>query len=118
MRYIILLLLCAPLILLALLNLVTIYKLGKISKQKFIGQITFWSILLIFLVGSFPLYNYINERPVLDSHELSLFDIAQTTVIIFMLYAFNTLRRKIDDTERRLRDLHQEISIILSDKKI
>lgn len=114
MRYITLLLLCAPLIFIALLNLVTVYKLGKISKDKFVGQIMFWSILLICLVGSFPLYNYLNGRPVFDSHELSLFDIVQTTVIIFILYALNTLRRKLDDSERRLRDLHQELSIKLS----
>ena len=115
MRYIVLLLLCAPLIFLALLNLVTVYKLGRISKQKFVGQILFWSVLLVCLVGSFPLYNHLNGRPIFDSHELSLFDIIQTAVIIFMLYAFNNLRRKLEETERRLRDLHQETSILLSD---
>lgn len=115
MRYLILIALCTPFIAIALLNLITLYKLGKVSRRKFIRQLIFWSVMLVCLIGSYPLYNHLNDRPLLDSHELGLFDIVQTAVIIFMLYALNTARRKLDDTERRLRDFHQETSILLSE---
>jgi hypothetical protein len=50
---------------------------------------------------------------------LSLFDIVQTTAIVLLFYIVNTQRQRIDQNERRVRDLHQELSIKLSahDKK-
>lgn len=115
MRYTILLLLNTPLVLMALLGLITNYKLRKITKTRFIWQILFWITILVVIIISFPIYNLITDRPALESSELSFFDIIQTTVIVFLLYIMNTQRQKIDAAERRLRDLHQEISIRLSE---
>lgn len=114
MRYIILLLLNLPIIFLALLNIVTQYKMHRITKARLRHQLTLWIIILVVLVSSFPLYNYLSGKPVLDSSELSLFDIVQTTAITFLLYAINHQRQQIERTERTLRDLHQELSIKLS----
>ena len=117
MRYLILVLLNMPIILLALFNIVTQYKLKKVSKQRFQHQVFLWSIILVVLVFSFPLYNHVVGNPPLDSAELSLFDIAQTTAIVALFYVINSQRRRIERTEKTLRDLHQEISIKLSDTK-
>lgn len=116
MRYIILVLLNLPLVLLAFINGITLFKLNKISRLRFMTQTLVWLVILIVLVGSFPFYNYLNHRPILDSHELSLFDIIQTVAIVFLLYITNNQRRKVDQLERRVRDLHQEVSIKLSEK--
>ena len=116
MRYIILVLLNLPIILAALINIVTQYKLKKVSAGRFRHQLILWIIVMVVLIGSFPLYNLLNGYPPLDSEELSLFDIAQTTAIIFLFYAVNNQRQRIDQSEHRLRDLHQELSIRLSDK--
>lgn len=116
MRYIVLVLLNLPLVLLAFINGFTLFKLNKISRQRFVTQTVAWLFIMIALVGSFPLYNYLNHRPIFDSHELSLFDIIQTVAIVFLLYISNNQRRKVDQLERRVRDLHQEISIKLSKK--
>lgn len=117
MRFIILLLLNLPVILLALVNLLTKYKVGRISKERFRLQVLLWSIILIVLIGSYPVYNLLSGRPALASDELSLFDIAQTTALVLLIYIINNQRQKIDTAERRLRDLHQELSIKLSLKK-
>ncbi len=114
MRYVILILLNLPIIFLALINFITKYKLKKISRQRFRSQIFIWLILLIVLIGSFPVYNAVSGRAPLDAHELSLFDIVQTTAIILLFYVINNQRQKLEQTERRLRDLHQELSIKLS----
>lgn len=114
MRYIILLLLSVPIISMALLNLITKYKLKKVTKRRFRIQIVLWAILLIVLISSFPLYNYLSGNPILDSRELSLFDIFQTTAIIFLIYVINNMRQKAEWTEKTIRDLHQELSIKLS----
>ena len=70
---------------------------------------------MIVIIGSFPIYNLLNGKYLLDSSELSLFDIAEITAIIYMIYTINTMRIKSDAQEKRLRDLHQELSIRLSD---
>lgn len=114
MRYIILLLLNLPIILLALVNFITKYKLGKISVGKLRTQLFIWFALLVVIIGSFPVYNTLSGRPPLDAHELSLFDIVQITAIILLFYVLNNQRQRLDNSERRLRDLHQELSIKLS----
>lgn len=116
MRYIILVLLNVPIILLALINIITKYKLKKITKDRLRGQLFLWLAILVVLICSFPLYNYLSGRPPLDAHELSLFDIVQTTAIILLLYIANSQRQKVETNERIVRELHQELSILLSKK--
>lgn len=111
MRYIILVLLNTPIILMALINIIIQYKLKKASPARFKHQIFIWIIILVVLVGSFPLYNIIVGKQILDSSSLSVFDIVQTTAVIFLFYFLNTQRQKTDQLEQRLRDLHQELSI-------
>lgn len=114
MRYLVLLLINLPVILLALINLITQYKLSRISKRRLNRQLLMWLAILLVLGASFPVYNFISGRPPLDSSELSLFDIVQTTVIIALIYVVNYQRQKSERTEKVLRDLHQELSIRLS----
>jgi hypothetical protein len=116
MRYIILVLLNLPVILLALMNIVTQYKLGRISSARFRHQIILWVVILIVLIGSFPVYNLLSGSPVLDAKKLSAFDIVEVTAIIYLIYIVNDHRRKIEQSERLIRDLHQELSIKLSEK--
>ncbi len=114
MRYLLLIALNIPLVLLAFVNMFTQYKMKKISSQRFIRQLLLWAIILLVIVGSFPAYNLWTGREIFESNDLSTFDIVQTTVIVLLVYILFNQRRKIETTERRLRDLHQEISIKLS----
>jgi uncharacterized membrane protein len=117
MRYIILVLLNLPVVTLAFVSLLTKYKTARISKQRFKSQILMWIGILIVVVGSFPIYNLLSGNPPLQSDELSLFDIVQTTVIVLLIYIINSQRQRVDRLDTRLRDLHQELSIQLSSKK-
>ena len=117
MRYITLVLLNVPIILAALVNIITQYKLRKVSTARFRHQLIIWLVIMVVLVCSFPMYNISLGHPPLDSSELSLFDILQTTAIILLFYIANNQRQRIDQNERRLRDLHQELSIRLSVKR-
>lgn len=114
MRYLILIILSLPIILLALTNIVTQYKMKKVDKSRFRFQIILWLIILLVLVSSFPLYNYSIGKSAFDSSELSLFDIVQTAALIYLFYIANDHRRKIEQSEKTIRELHQEISIRLS----
>lgn len=117
MRYVVLLLLNLPVILLAFVNLVAHYKMKKISPRRFRFQFIFWLIVLTILICSFPVYNYLSGRALLDSHELSLFDVVEVTAIVYLLYMVNDHRRKIEQNEKTLRDLHQELAIKLAQTK-
>ena len=117
MRYITLVLLNVPIILAALMNIITQCNLRRVSATRFKHQLIIWLIIMVVLVGSFPLYNISINHPPFDSSELSIFDILQTTAIILLFYIINNQRQRIDQNERRLRDLHQELSIRLSNEK-
>ena len=117
MRYVLLVLLNLPIILLALTNTVTQYKMNKITKRRFGRQLITWIIILVVLIGSFPIYNYFSGEPIFDSSKLSLLDVVQTTAIIYLFYIANDLRRRIARSEKTVRDLHQEVSIRLAAKK-
>lgn len=117
MRYAILVLLNLPIVTLAFVSLLTKYKMSHISRERFRSQLLLWVVILAVIIGSFPVYNIILGNPALESAKLSLFDIVQTTIIILLIYSVNNQRQKIDRTEKRLRDFHQELSIVLSSKK-
>lgn len=114
MRYLVLVILNLPIIFLAFLNIITQYKLHHITTNRFRHQLMLWLVILTVLISSFPVYNQLSGKPLLDSSALSLFDIVQTTAIIYMVYVMNNHRRKLEQDEKRLRDLHQELSIRLS----
>lgn len=116
MRYLLLIVLNIPLILVAFLNMFTQYKMKKISSRRFFEHFFLWSVILVIIIGSFPVYNLLTGRSIFASGDLSTFDIVQTTVIVYLVYILFNQRRKIEATERRLRDLHQELSIKLSDR--
>lgn len=113
MRYLILLALTAPIIILAFINLLVQFKTRKISKQHFYKQLGVWFVISAVLVCSYPVYNLLNNRPLLDASSLNAFDIVQTTAIIYLFYVVNDHRRKIERAEKAFKDLHQELSIKL-----
>lgn len=118
MRYLILVIINLPIVFLAFLNIITQYKMKRIDKERFIRQTLLWLIISLVLILAFPIYNLANGRAIFSSVELSFFDIAEITSIVFLFYTVNNQIRKLNNIERRLRDLHQEMSIILSEPEL
>jgi len=116
-RYLLLFLLNLPLILLAILGAITQFKLKRITKSRLIAQIIIWILLMIGLASSEYLYNWLFAHKMTQTEPLSLFDVIQITAIIIVFYIANHSRTKIESLEKRIQDLHQELSIKLSDTK-
>ena len=114
MRYLLLQLLNYPFILLALMSIVTQYKMKRMTRERFRSQMLLWGVTLVVMVSSFPVYNLVVGKPLFDSAELSLFDIVEITVIVMLVYTLNNQRQRAERNEKTLRDLHQELSIRLS----
>lgn len=117
MRYFLLVILNLPIIFIAFTNVITQYKTGKMNVSRFRHQMILWLAVLVVLVGSFPIYNSLAGNHWSSSGDLSLLDIVVVTVIVYLIYIVNNQRRKIEQNEKMLRDLHQELSMKLSDKK-
>lgn len=113
-RYVILILLNAPLILAGVLKTVVAYKLGRSSRGQFAFRITLWLGILAGLIFAEPLYAFLFSNNLTQTEPLSLFDVIQITGIIFTLFIANQAFSKVDVLERRVQDLHQELSIRIS----
>ena len=114
-RYTILILLNTPLIIAALTNAVVTYKMKQISIKRFVLKFGFWLIVLAGLIVAEDIYNFLYQEGLTQTEPLSLFDVLQITGVIYMFYLVNRLYVKIDLLERKIQDLHQELSIRLSD---
>lgn len=114
-RYFLLLLFTLPFIIAALINNFTQFKLHNISRTRFIVRTLLWLLILAGLAFVEPIYTWLFTNNLTQTESLSLFDVVQITAIVMLFYLVNRLRQKTEVIERRLRDLHQEISIKLSE---
>jgi hypothetical protein len=115
-RYLLLFLLNLPFVLIGLLSAITSYKMKTSSKRRLVTQVIIWLILLVGLAIAEPLYSWLFSNNLTATEPLSLFDVVQITAIVIIFYIANRARAKLDATEKRLQDLHQELSIKMSKK--
>lgn len=116
-RYLLLLLLNLPFILLAILGAITRYKLNRSTKKRLVIQVTIWLLVLLGLALAESIYNWLFANNLTHTEPLSLFDVIQITAIVIIFYIANRSRAKIETLEKRVQDLHQELSIQLSSNK-
>lgn len=113
-RYVILILLNAPLILVAVINAIVSYNLKNLSLRRLVLKVTFWVTVFIGLVFAESIYTFLYAEGLTQTEPLSLFDVMQITGVIFVFFLVNRLYVKVDVLERQVHDLHQELSIRLS----
>ncbi len=113
-RYLILVLLNLPLVVIALAGALVDFKMGKISRKSFFRQTAIWLIILGSLIAAQPIYNFVSSNGFTQTESLSLFDVILATGVILVLFMANRSRIKLESLERRVQDLHQELSIRLS----
>ena len=116
-RYLLLLLLNLPFVSMAILSAITQYKLRRSTKRRMIVQILLWLIVITGLALAQPIYEWLFSHNLTDTEPLSLFDVIQITAIVIVFYIANRTRAKVEVLERRVQDLHQELSIQISTKK-
>ena len=116
-RYTILILLNVPIIIAGVTNALVSYKLSRVSRRKFIFRLTLWLSILLAIVFTEDIYNYLFSNNLTQTEPLSLFDVIQITGIILVFFIANQAFNKADRLERRIQELHQELSIKISTKK-
>lgn len=113
-RYFILVLLNAPLIISALFASFVDFRMKKISLRKYILRTAIWITILCGLISAKFIYDFLFTNHKTQTEPLSLFDVIQITGLIIVLFTANRSRIKIEILERKVNDLHQELSIRLS----
>lgn len=116
-RYLLLFLLNAPFVIVAITSSLIGYKLGKVSRRKFVLQVILWLIVLAGLAGAYSIYQFLFSQRLTESEPLSLFDVVQVTFIVYLLFKSSRHSFHQEALERRLKDLHQALSISTSEKK-
>jgi hypothetical protein len=115
-RYLILLILTTPFVLVALLNVLVDYKTKKISRKKFSMYTASWLVIFTGLLLAQPIYTFLFSKHLTATEPLSLFDVIQITGIVFLLFVVSRAHAKHEALEQHVRNLHQELSILLSEK--
>ncbi len=115
-RYLLLFIINLPFIFMAILGAVTQYKLHRSTRQKMIARVSLWLIVAVALALTQPIYDWLFSHRLTQTEPLSLFDVVEITGIVLVFYIANRTRAKVEVLEKRLQDLHQELSIKLSDK--
>lgn len=115
-RYLLLFLLNLPFILAGLLSALTQYKMKRSTRRRFITMTLFWLIILAGLAFAEPLYGWLFTNNLTVSEPLSVFDVIQITAIVVLLYVATRAMAKVTALEKRVQDIHQEVSIRLSKK--
>ena len=116
-RYLLLVILNAPFILAAMLNTIVIYKMKRISARILTIRLLFWFIILVGLTLTKPIYVYLFSNKLTATEPLSLFDVVEITAIVIILFVLTRYREKLSRLELTVKEMHQELSIRLSDQK-
>jgi glycosyltransferase involved in cell wall biosynthesis len=113
-RYLILVILNTPLVIAALLSAFIDFKMGRTSIKVFFRHVILWLFIFAGLACTKFIYESLFSHGLTQTEPLSLFDVIEITGIIFVLFMESRSRIKIGTLERRVQDLHQELSIRLS----
>ncbi len=113
-RYLILIILNTPIVIAGLLNALVDYKTKKFPRKKFIIQLSIWLVIFLGIASTKFIYDSLFSNHLTATEPLSLFDVIEITGIILVLFMANRTRIKLETLERRVNNLHKELSIRLS----
>ena len=113
-RYLILIILNVPLIVAGMLSAVVAYKMKLTSRRRFILRLSLWLSILVGLTFAEPIYKFLFSNNLTATEPLSLFDVMQITGIISTFFIASQAYGRVDLLERKIQDLHQELSIRLA----
>jgi hypothetical protein len=97
-----------------MINAFVSFRLGHSSRRRFAFRILTWLIIFFSLLFTKTIYDFLFSNNLTKTEPLSLFDVVQITGIIITFYLANQAYLRADVLERRVQDLHQELSIRLS----
>ncbi len=115
-KYVLLVVLNLPFVIFGFIRALVMYRIGSLQRIGFVVRLLFWSFVLCGLVFAEPIYNFLFMNNLTDTTPLSLADVLLVTGVIFTLSLCLRLYARIDTLEKRVSDLHENLSITISTK--
>jgi hypothetical protein len=110
-KYVLLFILNVPFVIFGYLKTVMLYRTKNTDRLTFILRFVFWTLILLVLVFSHNIYNYLYDHGLTDSTPLSLPDVVLATGVMLAFSLCVRLYSKVDAMDKRLSDLHEKLSI-------
>lgn len=115
-KYTLLLLLNVPFVLFGIIRAFVMHHEGLLQRLGLGIRLAFWIIILFGLIFTEEIYNFLFKNNLTDTNPLSLADVVLVTGILFCFSLCLRAYAKADALERRLSDLHEELSVLNSKK--
>lgn len=115
-KYTILILLNIPFVIFGLVSALARHKEGLVGRFSLFLRLAFWSLIAAGLFFAKDLYDFLVGKNLTDSPPLSLADVILVTGVSFCFFLCLRLYTRIDQTERKLTELQERLSILLSTK--
>jgi len=115
-KYLLLIIFNLPFVVFGIAHAALRYKEGLTSRASLLIRLLFWLAIAAGLVFAHGMYNFLVGDNLTDSPPLSLVDVALVTGVNIALFLCLRLYAKADHTERKLTELQERLSIILSEK--
>ena len=116
-KYVLLVLINIPLLIVGVVSALTHYKTKRISKRRMVVEVAFWVSIGVALFFAQPLYNALVEHNLTDSQPMSLFDIALLTIIIFCLLLIKSSNERITQLHKKISRMHENLAISSADEE-
>ena len=110
-KYVLLVIINTPLLLIGILSAVSSYKTKRISQKRCIAELLFWISVGALLICIEPIYNTLIHLKLTNSAPMSIFDIVLLTLVIFCLLLIKQLNEKMTMLSRKIARLHESIAI-------
>jgi hypothetical protein len=113
-KYLLLILINAPLVLVGIMRAITRYKTkpARISRNKGIAEVLFWLIIGVALSLAQPIYNVAIRYNLTDSSPMSLFDVVLLTLFVFALLMIVETNEELTALKRTVTRLHEKLAIV------
>ena len=113
-KYLLLILINAPIVLLGIVRAITRYKTkpARISKNKAVYEVLFWLSIGVALSFAQPIYNALVRYNLTDSTPMSLFDVAVLTLFVFALLLIVETNEELTSLKKTVSRLHEKLAIM------
>lgn len=110
-KFLVLLLVNLPIVVIGVLGAITSYKTSRISKKRSIIEVSVWLLVGLGLFFIQPAYNLLIEYELTDSEPMSLFDILLLTLVLLAALFIKNANEKISLLNRKISQIHEHIVI-------
>jgi drug/metabolite transporter (DMT)-like permease len=110
-RYVLLVLINIPLLLVGIVSALTSYNTRRISKKRCIAEVIFWFAVGVGMLFVEPLYNTLVRYNLTNSTPMSLFDMLLLTLILFCLLLIKSTNERTAYLHKKISRMHENVVI-------